>query len=111
MNTQCDSEPETKEMNTEKLTTETDSKIDGEKDTPTEQNSEKLESLEHNDIDTTISNKSELKSEINTYDGKSETKDNETEIKLPYSEVTANRKPQKMYFCVRILTIFALHPR
>ena len=28
MDTQCDSESETKEMNTEKLTTETDSKID-----------------------------------------------------------------------------------
>lgn len=53
--------------------------------------------MEHNDIDTAISNKSELKSEINTCDGKSETKDNETETKLPNSEVTANRKHENVF--------------
>ena len=111
MNTQSDSEPETKEMNTEKLTTETDSKTHTEKDTPTKQNSEKLESIEHNDTDTAISNKSELKSEMNTCDGKSETKDNETETKLPYSEETANRKHENVFPCELYCCIVVLHPR
>ena len=108
MDTQCESESETKEMIKEKLITDTDSKIDDEKDTP-EQNSEKLENMEHNDIDTAVSTKCGLNSEMNTCDGKSETKDNETEIKLPYNE-ESQIGHLRMHFRVRILATFALHP-
>ena len=55
--------------------------------------------MEHNDIDTAISNNCGLMSEMNTCDGKSETKDNEPDKKLPYHEVTANRTPENVFPC------------